>query len=148
MKILEKDFEGYDVFLSGESKGCFLGGEGGFVIVDKDGIPDVTFQCPIDEMCETNENGEANSNSDGAMYGFESDMIRLGITYQYPIMDASQGQSYMFAKDLKEPYRSQFIKKWCERNTEETEGLETIEGWGTFDIDKINKAYKFYNVNN
>ena len=145
MKKLEKDFKGYDVYQSGEKKGTFLGGVGGFVIVDKNGIPDITFQCPIEEMCETDENGIAIEEGHGSVYGLESDMIKLGITYEYPIMDVSEGQSYMFAKDLKEPHRSQFLKEWYERNTEKTEGLENINGWGTFDIDKINKAYKFYN---
>jgi len=146
MNTILEEIRDYDKFIDGKCKGAFLGGIGGFVYVDKDGVPNTTFQCSIDEMCDTDEHGNAYKGED-AMYGLESDMIKLGNTYEYPIMDVSKGESYMMVTKLQEPYRSEFLYRWMSRNYTETDNANGLitDSWGTFDADKLKKAYKYYN---
>ena len=153
------DIKGYDVFSDGKCEGTFLGGEGGFIYVSKDGTPDVTSQCDIEEY----------SDDEDAMYGLESVAIAKGLEFEYPILDVSQGDSIMMAKDLVEPMRSEFLVRWLSRQYGEivanasqgnydlvidnVEVLDNVKGiivdptWGTFDADKIKKAYKHFNPN-
>ena len=143
---MKADFKDYDLFVDGKNKGTFLTGLGAFVYVE-DGIPNVTFMSPIDEMCEMGSNGRANTHED-AMYGFESDMIELGVEYDYPIFDVSKNESYLLAHKLEEPYRSECCYTWLENAIDED--LEDLTGlvetgFGLVDVDKVKLAYEFYN---
>ncbi len=130
------DIKGYDVFSDGKCKGTFLGGEGGFIYVGKDGTIDTSFQCDIEEY----------SDDEDAMYGLESVAIAKGLEFEYPILDVSRGDSIMMAKDLVEPMRSKFIFEWMERqHGEGVTGIIVDEQWGTYDTDKIRLAYNHFN---
>ena len=99
------DLPKYDI-----KKGDNILTNAGFVILDKDkvplGYPNDTFQCELEELGE----------EDNDKYGLESIAIKKGIKFEYPILDVSEGQSYILTCDLKEPYRSDFIKSYKERN--------------------------------
>jgi hypothetical protein len=130
------DIKGYDVFSDGKCKDTFLGGVGGFIYVGKNGTIDTSFQCDIEEY----------SDDEDSMYGLESVAIAKGLTFEYPILDVSQGDSIMMAHELVEPMRSKFIFEWMERqHGEVVTGIIVDDQWGTYDADKITLAYNHFN---
>jgi len=137
----------YNSFISGENKGTILAGSGAFVYT-VNGIPDTSFICPIEEMACEDESGQVSKDSDGAMYGLESDMLRLNIEYEYPIMNVSENVGYKMVTDLNEPYASQVAKmmleSWSGKKIQDMGPIYQSE-YGAVDVDRVREAYFFYN---